>query len=906
MIVDIQGYTFLNNYRVGRSGGGVGLYLVDNVSFKQRNDLAFSDNSATESLFVELDRAKEKNIIVGVIYRPPDQKVKDFLCDLDLLLDKISRENKIVYLLGDYNLNLLAHSRHQDTSKFLDLLYSRMFFPLITRPTRITEHRASLIDNIFTNDPLSQSVSGLFINDISDHLPIFSLISCKLRVDIDRDKFVSFRERSEVNLANFKLELENSNWAVISGLEDPSEAYRVFVDKYISIYNKCFPLKRVKAMKLNLQKPWLSKGLLKSVRKKNALYKCYLNNPIPENEHIYKKYKNKLNHSLKIAKRLYYVNQIERTKSNIKGTWKILNEILNRRKSKQRLPSLFRTDSQNLSDPHKIADHFCRYFSNIGPNLASKIPVSDKSHRSFLPERLLNSIFFEEVNENEIIEICGSLRSGAAAGYDGIPMNVVKQTIDLINYPLKYILNLSLRYGIVPDSLKIAKVIPLFKSGDHDIFSNYRPVSILPAFSKILEKVVYNRLLKFLNKFNILSDNQYGFRKHHSTAYALTHLYDKISSAIDNQEYTVGIFIDLSKAFDTVDHCILLEKLEHYGIRGSALNWFASYLSGRSQFVDFNGYRSSTCQIRCGVPQGSILGPLLFLIYINDICNVSKVLDFILFADDTNIFFSHKDELFLSQTLNSELLSLSEWCKVNKLSINLKKCNFMIFKPRQKRRTLDISVVLNNHIIAQTKEVVFLGVILDENLSWKPHILNVSRKISKSIGIIYKSSFCLSAMSLRTLYFSLVYPYLIYCITVWGSTYQTNLKRLITLQKKVIKIISNVPFDAHTDNLFRDHQILKFNDIYLFQTAKFMFLYTKGLLPNTFNNMFTLTNQIHSYNTRNSNCFYVFPCRTNIRRFSIRFRGPQFYNSLNQEIQNCESVGLFSKLLKKCLLAKLG
>ena len=173
--------------------------------------------------------------------------------------------------------------------------------------------------------------------------------------------------------------------------------------------------------------------------------------------------------------------------------------------------------------------------------------------------------------------------------------------------------------------------------------------------------------------------------------------------------------------------------------------------------------------------------------------------------------------------------------------------------------------------------------ILDENHSWKPHILNVSAKTSKSIGIIYKSSFCLSAVSLRTLYFSLVYPYLIYYITVWGSTYQTNLNHIITLQKKVLTIISNVPLDAHTDNLFRDHQILKFNDIYLFQTAKFMFLYIKGLLPNTF-----------------------FPCRTNIHRFSICFRGPQFYNSLNQEIQNCESVGLFSKLLKKFLLAKLG
>ena len=168
---------------------------------------------------------KAKNIIVGIIYRPPDQKVKDFLCDLDLLLDKISPENKIVYLLGDYNLNLLAHSHHQDTSKFLDLFYCSMFFPLITRPTRITEHKPSLIDNIFTNDPLSQSVSGLCINNISDHLPIFSLISRKLREDIDPDKFLFFRERSEANLADFKLELENSNWAVISGFEDPSEAW---------------------------------------------------------------------------------------------------------------------------------------------------------------------------------------------------------------------------------------------------------------------------------------------------------------------------------------------------------------------------------------------------------------------------------------------------------------------------------------------------------------------------------------------------------------------------------------------------------------------------------------------------------------------------------------------------------
>ena len=346
-------------------------------------------------------------------------------------------------------------------------------------------------------------------------------------------------------------------------------------------------------------------------------------------------------------------------------------------------------------------------------------------------------------------------------------------------------------------------------------------------------------------------------------------MYDKISCAIDNKEYTVGIFIDLSKAFDTVDHDILLSKLEHYGIRGTALSWFESNLNNREQYVEFNGHRSELWRIKCGVPQGSILGPLLFLVYINDLCNVSKVVDFILFADDTNIYFSHKDFKLLSETLNSELIKLTQWCQANKLSINLKKSSFMVYRPRQRRQILDLSIEIDKNNIECVKETVFLGVILDEHLSWKPHILNVSRKISKSIGIIYESSFCLPKTSLRSLYYSLVYPYLIYCVSVWGSTYHSNLKRIIILQKKIIRIISKVSFDSglsgHTDVLFKEQMI--------------------------------------SYNTRNSNRkFYIFPCRTNFRKFSIRFQGPKFFNSLNQEIQDSESISLFAKRLKTFLL----
>ena len=220
---------------------------------------------------------------------------------------------------------------------------------------------------------------------------------------------------------------------------------------------------------------------------------------------------------------------------------------------------------------------------------------------------------------------------------------------------------------------------------------------------------------------NILFDNQYGFRKHHSTALALIHLYDKLSSAIDNKKFTIGMFIDLSKAFDTVNHEILLARLHHYGVRGTSLKWFESYLSDREQFVNYNGYSSSHKKVKCEVPQGSILGPLLFLIYINNLSSASKALDFILFADDTNIFFSHSNLESLSLIVNSELNRLTDWFRANKLSVNIKKSNFMIFRPRQKRQTLDIKVYLSNQEIHQVNETVFLDVVLDEHLTWLPH-----------------------------------------------------------------------------------------------------------------------------------------------------------------------------------------
>ena len=538
-------------------------------------------------LLTEIYQPKGKNIVVGIIYRPPDHKIDEFVYNTNKLISAISKENKLCYLMGDFNLNLLNYHTHQFTGEFLDIMYSNMCFPLINRPTRITSNTATLIDNIFTNNLDTYSFSGLLFTDISDHLPIFSFFYDQSLQDAS-DTYVTFRDKNKANLLKFQDRLRNFKWTDLEGYDDPICAYAIFHKSFMNIYNTSFPLRRVKAAKFKSNKPWISGGLLTSIRKKNKLYKKFLNVPTSSYENMYKKYKNKLNHLLRSAKRLYYEERLESTKTNIKTTWKILNEIINKKTRKNSLPSVFIANNQNIDNPLNIANRFCDYFTNIGPNLANNIPASSQISSSYLTGNFVNSLFFQPVVQSEITEIISSLRSGTAGGYDNIPMQIVKDSVDLVSEPLTHIVNLSIQSGIVPDQMKIARVIPIFKSGADNLFSNYRPISVLPVFSKILERVVYERLLNYLNEYNILLNNQYGFRKNHSTSLALIHLLDKITTAFDEKKYTIGIFLDLSKAFDTVDHEILFEKLAHYGIRGSALEWIKSYFTNRQQYVEIN------------------------------------------------------------------------------------------------------------------------------------------------------------------------------------------------------------------------------------------------------------------------------------------------------------------------------
>ena len=439
---------------------------------------------------------------------------------------------------------------------------------------------------------------------------------------------------------------------------------------------------------------------------------------------------------------------------------------------------------------------------------------------------------------------------------------------------------MSIVTGIIPETFKIGIVTPVSKGNDKEKLSNYRPISVLSCFSKILEKVMYKRVIKFLDTHDILTENQYGFRAGRSTQQAIIELIDKVSMAIESNEYTIGIFLDLSKAFDTVNHGILLHKLEHYGIRGNALEWFRNYLTCRRQMVNYKFTKSDMSFVTCGVPQGSVLGPLLFLIYVNDISESSKLSTFLMFADDTNLFHSHKNLATLSQIANQELGKVANWLGANKLSLNVNKTQYIIFKAKNKKISHNIEIQINNQIIEQVNSTKFLGLIMDKELTWKQHIKMVETKISKILGILVRVRRCISLTTLKTIYNALIYPHMTYCNILWASTYETKINGIYKIQKKIIRIMTFSKYRQESRPLFQSLGFLNIYELNFYLIAIFVHSYLHGNLPSVFKDYFSTNDTIHTYNTRSSRKLHISYKRTNYGKFSIKYKGAQIWNSL--------------------------
>ena len=457
---------------------------------------------------------------------------------------------------------------------------------------------------------------------------------------------------------------------------------------------------------------------------------------------------------------------------------------------------------------------------------------------------------------------------------------------------ISFLINESFRTGVYPDCLKLAKVTPIHKGGDKNKPGNYRPISILSNINKIFEKVFYSRLISFLNKNNVINDTQFGFRHGYSTTMAVAEFYERLLKSNDKGEMTCAVLLDLSKAFDSVNREILMYKLAAYGIRGNAWNLMNSYLENRSQFVCAEGVQSNSTNVGVGVPQGSVLGPLLFILHINDMQSATNM-NVLNFADDTLLYMHFKHTNHIEDTVNAELEKINKWMQTNKLKINVSKTKFMLFSSNHHYSNIKLTIGTSLEL-EQVKEYKYLGLIIDSKLTWKSHVQYLRNKLSRNLGVLFKSRHYLNKKSLQLLFNSLFSSHISYGILCWGRCGKTTLDPLIRIVNKAIRCINFLKYTDTVKKYYFTEQFLPIPDIFNIELAKFMFKYNKGLLPQIFNSYFERADTVHTHFTRLSKDNYFLP-RTNKTTGlnSLGFLGVRLWHGVPDETKRKITLGSF-------------
>ena len=799
-------------------------------------------------------------------------------------------------------------------TNYLNALHSVGCNAFIDKPTRIKSGAATCLDHVYSNLDTGSIENHVILAEVSDHFGTLSKIegiTCE-----SNKRNVYYRK---TNLSDKKWKELDLFWKNTSIRKIPfphalkaNELANAIKDTY-DVTNDRFMPEKKRAINPNQKpdRPWITSGLKASIAKMYELLRISKQSGLFEDNKKYKAHLNMLTTLKRKCKNDYFKELMKSYGQDRSKTWQLVNKITNfRRKSTTTIKCLVDKDGNKLTNPLDIANTLNNHFGSIGKIMAQEFDNLDncqvKDPLSYISKDVRNSIFLSMPKAEEISKNITRLLDKNSCGYDLVSNRTLKATNHSVSPLLEILFQKCISEGVFPDCFKIAQVIPLFKGGDNKDPHCYRPISLLPTISKIFEKLLATRLIKFLTKHKVLSPDQFGFRAKFSTEYAIVDIYDKLIKNLDEGLSSCAIFLDLAKAFDSVSHAILLRKMHCYGIRGIALQLFKSYLSSRSQFVKLPcGTKSSLTSVEYGVPQGSILGPLLFLLFINDLPGATN-LYIKLFADDTFLCAQNKDFSLLQNEVNVELEKVFIWLASNKLTLNIKKSKFMLIT--RKQTIPKFCVKINNSPLESCDSYKYLGVIIDKKLNWELHVKHITPKIAKACGALARLRNFVSIDILKEVYYALIHSYLRYGILIWGNASNSVLQPLQTLLNKAVRIMVSAPFgNIDLNPAYEYLKLLDIPQIFFLETGKHHFKFVKGLLPTQIGNYFStsIDNPIqHTYGlrsqSRNDPPRIFSQSKTGEK--AIQFKGSQIWNILPPDIKSCESFSKFKTAYKKFLL----
>ena len=880
---NIPGYNAFHTIRKTRRSGGVSIFVRNSLNASKIDQYSKSDTIM--ELCVVKVCISHFNLNIFGIYRSHERTIEDFDVSILEILNGSSFRNSNMILAGDLNFDY-GNSEDRSILRIICNLQSLNFIPLIKKPSRFNNSysNGTILDQIWINFH-SEFQSGLLLHDTTDHLPTF--LKLKLTSNSLNPVRTEFRLVNVENLEKIERALLETDWSFLR-CDDLNDSTLKFLSYLDELFCKFCPLKIKYISSKRSSKPWITSDLLKCIKTKSHYFKLFKQGLL--SFEIYRQYRNRSNRIIEGAKDMYYECFFSQRVGDRKKTWNGINILMGREKSKGSIDEISLNDRQ-VTNREEIASNFNQFFGSIAQNLADSVPLSTISPTEYIRNSVSDTIFLSPMSPTECEKIIDGLRL-VKCGKNSFPVKLFKMFRSILSEPITYLINTSFSTGNFPSCLKLSNITPIFKSGDKKDIKNYRPISVLPFLSKIFEKAIVTRILSFAYKNKVFSSNQFGFLKQKSTCDAILDLVEHIYDSINNRKVSVSVFLDLSRAFDTVDRGILLDKLKLYGIRGLALKLLKSYLGNRTQCVRLNGITSGVIENNLGVPQGSMFGPLLFLFYINDLPSVSNSMKTVLYADDTTIISSNTNIAHLNDNLNRDLERIYQWMCANRLSINFSKTVAMLFTTRSSNIQLG-EISINNETIQFHNEIKFLGVHFDPKLKFDKHIDVVCKKLSRIVGAMYRIRKNLPSSVIKDIYYTLVYPHLIYCNLVWAGTSQNHLENLVLLQKKVIRIICNVEYLAHTNELFWRCKILKFLDL----RPYFLCLYF-------YKNPSKFPTGSHAYSTRNRDQPVPTFQRLSLTQRSIFFEAPHAWNELPPFLKNIKSYNSFKYQLKQYFIDK--